>query len=235
MKLLLFDIDGTLLKPILAGRKHIEQVLGELCNRPISTDGVLFSGRTDPQILTDTLALSGFTSTEIENLLPLALKRYADHATYLPEEVESSDGVSELLKHLRKNRRVQLALLTGNIRKTAYRKLAAAQLDHLFPFGAFGCDHADRSQLPAIAASRAMSYCGRSFMGENIVIIGDSVHDITCGQGIGALSVAVATGFTSYHDLKSAKPRVLLKDLTNINAFCQQIGLPSNSREEPLK
>ncbi len=229
MKLLLFDIDGTLLKPILSGRRHIEHILQELCNQPVSTEGVTFSGRTDPQILTDTLARSGFTMEEIERLLPHALKRYADHATYLPDEVESSDGVEELLKHLRHNQQVQLALLTGNIRVTAYRKLAAVQLDHLFPFGAFGCDHSDRDKLPSIAASRALEYCGKSFMGENIVIIGDSVHDVTCGQEIGALSVAVATGYTSYQDLESAKPRVLLQDLTNISTFCHQVGIPSNS------
>ena len=225
MKLLLFDIDGTLLKPILSGRRHIEYVLGELCGRSISTQGVAFSGRTDPQIFTDTLYMSGFSSEEINGLLPVALQQYSDHATYMPEEVEPADGVVELLEHLEPDERVQLALLTGNVRVTAYRKLAAAKLDLLFPFGSFGCDHADRSKLPAIASARALEYCGRTFTGEDIVIIGDSIHDITCGREIGALSVAVATGFTSYQNLKSANPGVLLEDLTNIDEFCNQAGI----------
>lgn len=225
MKLLLFDIDGTLVKPIGTGRRHIEHVLEELCDQSISTEDVVFSGRTDPQILTDTLLLAGFSSEEIADILPTALKHYSTHATYAADEVKPSDGVMELLQHLKPNENVQLALLTGNVRVTAYRKLAAAGLEYLFPFGAFGCDHADRNKLPAVAAARALEYCGTSFAGSNIVIIGDSTHDITCGQTIEALSVAVATGFTSYQDLKSASPDVLLRDLTNIPDFCSQTGI----------
>ncbi|MCY4158339.1 MAG: HAD hydrolase-like protein [Bacteroidetes bacterium] len=225
MKLLLFDIDGTLLKPIHSGRKHIEYVLKELCGRSISTEGVAFSGRTDPQIFDDTLRKAGFGPKEISDLIPVALKHYTDHATYVPEEVDLSDGVIELLAYLKQQQHVQLALLTGNVRVTAYRKLAAVQLDHLFPFGAFGCDHADRNKLPAIAARRAVEYCGAKFIGKNIVIIGDSIHDIACGREIGVLSVAVATGFTSYQDLKSENPGVLLHDLTNIDDFRASVGV----------
>ncbi len=225
MKLLLFDIDGTLLKPIGSGREHIEYVLGKLCDKPISTEGVAFSGRTDPQILEETLLLAGFGPKHTSDLLPVALAHYTDHATYASNEVHPSDGVRALLEHLRNIETVQLALLTGNVRVTAYRKLAAARMDHLFPFGAFGCDHADRNRLPAIAAARALDYCGKAFPGHEIVIIGDSVHDITCGLDIGALSVAVATGYTSYHDLGSANPDVLLHDLTDIDLFCNQTGI----------
>ncbi|MCY3613747.1 MAG: HAD family hydrolase [Bacteroidetes bacterium] len=225
MKLLLFDIDGTLVKPIGSGREHIEYVLSKLCGKPISTERVSFSGRTDPQILEETLTLAGLEPKQISDLLPVALARYSDHATYASNEVHPSDGVRALLEHLRTMETVQLALLTGNVRLTAYRKLAAARMDHLFPFGAFGCDHADRNQLPAIAAARALEYCGRAFPGREIVIIGDSVHDITCGLNIGALSVAVATGYTSYQDLKSTNPDVLLRDLTDIDLFCNQIGI----------
>ena len=225
MKLLLFDIDGTLVKPIGSGREHIEYVLSKLCGKPISTERVSFSGRTDPQILEETLTLAGLEPKQISDLLPVALARYSDHATYASNEVHPSDGVRALLEHLRTIETVQLALLTGNVRLTAYRKLAAARMDHLFPFGAFGCDHADRNRLPAIAAARALDYCGRAFPGHEIVIIGDSVHDITCGLDIGALSVAVATGYTSYQDLKSANPDVLLRDLTDIDLFCKQIGI----------
>ena len=225
MKLLLFDIDGTLVKPIGSGRKHIEYVLSKLCGKPISTERVSFSGRTDPQILEETLTLAGLEPKQISDLLPVALAQYSDHATYASNEVHPSDGVRALLEHLRTIETVQLALLTGNVRLTAYRKLAAARMDHLFPFGAFGCDHADRNRLPAIAAARALDYCGKAFPGHEIVIIGDSVHDITCGLDIGALSVAVATGYTSYQDLKSANPDVLLRDLTDIDLFCNQIGV----------
>ena len=98
-------------------------------------------------------------------------------------------------------------------------------MDHLFPFGAFGCDHADRNRLPAITAARALEYCGKAFPEHEIVIIGDSVHDKTCGLDIGALSVAMATGYMSYQDLKSANPDMLLRVLTDIDLFCNQIGI----------
>ncbi len=225
MKLLLFDIDGTLIKPIQSSRKHIEGTLEDLCGRPISTEGVSFSGRTDPQILEEIFLLAGFNPEKTLELIPVALERYISHATYVSDEVTPSDGVVELLEYLKPKRSVQLALLTGNVRVTAYRKLEAARLDHLFPFGAFGCDHADRNKLPAIATRRALKHCGRAFVGHDLVIIGDSIHDVTCGQVNGALSIAVATGFTSYQDLKSAKPDVLLEDLTNIDDFCCQVGL----------
>jgi len=230
MKLLLFDIDGTLVKPIGSGRDHIEFVLSKLCGKPISTDGVSFSGRTDPQILEETLLLAGLEPKQISDLLPVALAQYSDHATYASNEVHPSEGVRALLEHLRTIETVQLALLTGNVRLTAYRKLAAARLDHLFPFGAFGCDHADRSRLPTFAAARAREYCGKAFSGHEIVIVGDSVHDITCGLDVGALSVAVATGYTSYQDLESANPDVLLRDLTDIDLFCKQIGICKQPR-----
>jgi len=225
MRLLLFDIDGTLVKPIYSGRQHIETVLEQLCGQPISTEGVAFSGRTDPQILRDTLRLAGYSSDFMDQLIPIALEKYATIATYSNEEVELLDGVEELLDSLKSNPKVQLALLTGNIRVTAYRKMAAADIEHLFPFGAFGCDHSERNQLPAIAQARAMQYCGRSFTGQDIVIIGDSIHDITCGQEVGAMSVAVSTGFTSYQQLMSENPNVLLRDMTNVSEFCKLIGV----------
>jgi len=225
MKLLLFDIDGTLVKPINAGRQHIEDVLGQLCGKIISTQGVTFSGRTDPQIFEDTLQLAGYSAIEMRELIPDAIRLYSTIATYVPEDVQLTNGVAELLDFLKSNQNVQLALLTGNIRVTAYRKLSAVQVDYLFPFGAFGCDHADRSQLPEIAMMRGRKYCGTSFTGHDIVIIGDSVHDVTCGRNIGALSVAVATGFTSYQDLMSENPDVLLRDMTGIEHFCSSIGI----------
>ncbi|MCY4223262.1 MAG: HAD hydrolase-like protein [Bacteroidetes bacterium] len=225
MKLLLFDIDGTLIKPIYSGRQHIETVLEQVCGQPITTQGVAFSGRTDPQILRDTLRLAGYSPEAMDRLIPVALEQYAAIATYCSEEVVLMDGVGKLLDYLASKSNVQLALLTGNIRVTAYRKMVAADVEHLFPFGAFGCDHADRNQLPAIAQQRALQYCGQPFTGKEIVIIGDSIHDITCGREVGAMSVAVATGFTSVQQLRSENPHVLLRDMTNVSEFCRLIGL----------
>ena len=96
-------------------------------------------------------------------------------------------------------------MLTGNLEPLAYRKieridLSAAEL----PFGAFGSDHADRNTLPVIAAQRASERFGREVAHEELVIIGDTPRDIACARAVGAVAVAVATGYYSADDLREA-------------------------------
>ncbi len=223
MKLLLFDIDGTILLTNGCGRRLIEAVLSDLCQRPITTEGVSFSGRTDPLIVQEILTVAGVSANEIEDLLPRALKAYAERAAYHPSDLAVLPGVRVLLTRLAQNPDVQLGLLTGNLQHTAYLKLEGAGLAEFFPFGAFGSDHADRTRLPAIATARAEKYCGRLFAGHEIIIVGDSIHDVQCGHSVGALSVAVATGFTPIDTLADQNPDVLLKDLTDSDLFFRSV------------
>ena len=223
MKLILFDIDGTILLGNGSGRRLIEAVLSELCQHPISTDGVSFSGRTDPLIMRDALKLADLPADQIDRLLPRALEIYAQRAMYRRSDLTVLPGVRTLLARLEQDSGVQLGLLTGNLKRTAYLKLQSAGLLELFPFGAFGSDHANRSRLPAIAAERARKYCGNAFTGHDIVIVGDSINDVHCGRSIGAFSVAVATGFTPIEDLAAQEPNVLLRDLTDSDLFIRRV------------
>ena len=223
MKLLLFDIDGTLLRTNGTGRRLFEEVLTELCQRTISTAQVSFSGRTDPFILQETLEKAGLPPDEIQQLIPLALNLYIDRASYTPDDVQVLPGVRPLLDRLSHDPGVQLALLTGNLQHTAYLKLRSVALANYFPFGAFGSDHADRSQLPPIAVDRARQYNGHEVKGHDIIVIGDSIHDIHCGRGVGAFSVGVASGLTSFETLAAQNPDMLLHDLVDHELFFRRV------------
>jgi len=224
-KLLLFDIDGTLLIPHGIGRRLLEEVLSDMVGRPISSRNISFSGKTDPQILHEILLCNQVSHAEAMCYIPRALETYVLRATteMQPDDVTILPGVLSLLQCLSAENGIQLALLTGNHRTTAYLKLQAIDLAHFFPFGAFGSDHADRLRLPAIAVRRASQYSGYSYEDQNVVIIGDSTLDIACGRSAGAFCVAVCTGLTSRSELAAHSPDLLLADFTDTEYFCHHI------------
>ncbi|MCH8961234.1 MAG: HAD hydrolase-like protein [Bacteroidetes bacterium] len=129
MKLLLFDIDGTILKTNI-GRQTIDHTLTRLCGRPISSKEVSFSGKTDPQIMQEILLHNGLSAPEAAALVPEVLEMYVEAArqTIAPHRVEVLPGVRDLIDHLAAQNTVQLALLTGNLEETAYLKLEAVGL-----------------------------------------------------------------------------------------------------------
>lgn len=223
MKLLLFDIDGTLIRAHGAGRTAIEKALSTVCGSSISTDGVRFSGKTDPQIIGEILRANGLTDST--SFLDDALAAYEEVAcaALSADDIELLPGVADLLNQLNARSDVQLGLLTGNIEPMAYRKLGAVELDRHFPFGAFGSDHADRYQLPDVALRRARRHTGHAFGGSDMVIIGDTEHDICCGRKIGARAVGVCTGRYARAELAPHEPDVLLDDLSAPDQFLQAV------------
>jgi phosphoglycolate phosphatase-like HAD superfamily hydrolase len=223
MKLLLFDVDGTLLHANGAGRTAIECALSDLCDRPISTDRVTFSGKTDPAIMRAILEANGLDADP--SLIEEALDVYEEtaHNAFDPNTVDVLPGITELLGRLAPHQEVHLGLLTGNIESMAYRKLNAVDLDHHFAFGAFGSDHPERHHLPPVAVARALAHTGHQFRGADVVIIGDTRHDIHCGRGIGAFSVAVCTGRYERSELAPHGPDVLLDDLSDPEEFIQAV------------
>jgi phosphoglycolate phosphatase-like HAD superfamily hydrolase len=128
-----------------------------------------------------------------------------------------------LLESLSNNLSVHVGLLTGNVEFTAWKKLEKAGLHQYFSFGAFGNESKVRSDLVGIALERAKEKLGIAFAGREAVIIGDSVHDVKCGKGYGARSIAVATGFHSKEELLRAEPDVLFDDLSDYRAVIQVI------------
>jgi phosphoglycolate phosphatase len=208
MKLVLFDIDGTILTDRGASREAFAHALGAV----YAYDGDLsrydFSGRTDPQIAHMVLRDAGLSTDQIERELPRLWEIYLDglarNAT--AERVRVMPGVRELVDALHAHEDVALALLTGNIEPGARLKLGAPALNNYFAFGAFGSDSADRTDLPPIAVRRASEHLGQQFTGRDIVIIGDSIYDVRCGVPYQATTIAVASGKTSAETLRAENP-----------------------------
>jgi phosphoglycolate phosphatase-like HAD superfamily hydrolase len=228
MKLLLFDIDGTLLISQGAGRRAVESALSRHVGASISLSNVSLSGRTDWQIIEEVLEAHGIAPTD--QTVEAALHAYADAAstTVDTRSVEILPGVQPLIEHLHHRADVQLGLVTGNVEPMAYAKLGAVDLDAYFPFGAFGNDHADRSRLPPLALERARSHAGHAFEGRHAVVIGDTQHDITCSRSIDATSVAVCTGRYTRDDLSPHDPDHLLDDLRDTDAVLERL-LPEDA------
>jgi len=225
VKLVLFDIDGTLLRVTQTGGQIVRDVLGKVIGRPIVTDGVRFSGRTDYPIIREVMIASGLGAEEAETILPDVIAAYEEQALNILSDgrVSLLPGAGQLVAALANRDDAVLGLLTGNIESLAYAKLRACSIEHHFAFGAFGSDREDRYELPAIAVDRAFEHTGRSFEGKDVVIIGDTEHDILCGRSLGVYAVGVATGHFDRAFLATHDPDLLLDDLNDADSIINSI------------
>jgi len=223
-RLILFDIDGTLLSAGRAARESILAALRAVLGWDGTADGNDFSGKTDPQILRE-LVEESVGADRFQAELARVLDRYVEElrSRLRPEAVVPKPGVPQLLERLAREPNVVLGLLTGNIERGARLKLDPPGFNRYFPFGAFGDDSADRYCLPAVAVARARERTGRDFAGESVVIIGDSVHDVGCGRPLGARTVAVATGPTPAERLAAERPNALFQDFSDVRAAAEAI------------
>lgn len=223
-KLVLFDIDGTLLSAGRAARESILSALQGVYGWSGSGEGHDFSGKTDPQIVRELIA-EAVGGERCEADLERALEAYLAELDrrLVPELVVAKPGISDLLARLAAEPRVTLGLLTGNLERGARMKLAFPDFNRYFPFGAFGSDSPDRYRLPPIALERARSHCGRDFSGKSIVIVGDSIHDVLCGRALGVKAVAVATGPTKPERLAAQNPDALLESFADLERGLEAI------------
>lgn len=219
MRLVLFDIDGTLLSDRGASREAFDVALREVYGYSGDLSRYDFSGRTDPQIARMVLGDTGLSREDIDAAMPrlweLYLEGLARNAT--AERVRVMPGIRELVSALHEHDDVVLALLTGNIEPGARLKLGAPGLNDYFPFGAFGSDSADRTELPPIAVERASAHMGRRFRGAEVVIIGDSIYDVRCGVPHSATTIAVASGKTPAEVLRAENPTHFFEDVTELD------------------
>jgi L-Ala-D/L-Glu epimerase / N-acetyl-D-glutamate racemase len=160
VKLILFDVDGTLLTMGRAARDAFAAALSEAAGRPINPDGYSFSGRTDPQIARDILTLHGVAGADLEAAIPETIRRYVALISEGDRHLRDArllPGVRELLAELARRRDARLALLTGNVEAGARVKVGHFGLQSYFDFSVscFGSDDADRYRLPALALRRA--------------------------------------------------------------------------------
>jgi phosphoglycolate phosphatase-like HAD superfamily hydrolase len=227
-RLVLFDIDGTILLTAGAGRRAILAALAEDVAHVAAFDGVRFDGKTDPQIVTELLAAAGLSEPRESPRVRAVCRRYVGH---LARELERPTtqttimpGVHDLLDRLEAEPGVVLGLLTGNIAQGAELKLRSGGIaPERFRVGAYGSDAGHRPELPLIATRRAEAMFGRMPRGEEVVIIGDTPADIACGAGVGARAIAVATGSFSVSDLAACGPHAVFEDLRDTDAVLRAI------------
>src|SRR5262245_21420518 len=197
MRLLLFDIDGTLLSARGAGRRAVKSALEEVYGTGGAIEHYDLGGKTDQRIVFDVMEAAGLDRERVRERLGDFFEVYARG---LAEEIGEGHGVvmlpgvPSLVRRLAETTGVLLGLLTGNVEEGARIKLGPTGLWSHFPVGAFGSDDVDRRRLPSLAARRAHALAGYPFRPDEVVVIGDTPLDIDCARHFGGVAVAVATG-----------------------------------------
>lgn len=217
MRLVLFDIDGTLLNSGGVGRASMQRALAEVFGSA-GSPSYRYDGKTDKQIVRDVMRMEGHTDEHIDSRMGTLIDRYLDGLKRGIEsrrfDVRPLEGVVEILDALEARDDVVLGLLTGNVEKGARAKLSAAGIDpDRFRVNAFGSDHEHRPKLPAIAQQRAGQHLGRPVAGEKVIVIGDTPADIECGRELGARAIGVASGHYSVADLEKHDPYAVFPSL----------------------
>ena len=221
-KLVLFDIDGTLVLTGGAGVRAMTRACDEIVGSSNALHGVAVAGRTDWIIRADALERMG---RDLDQQLFSALRdRYV---TYLREEIQVPGhgvkavmpGIQALLDDLQARDGVYLGLLTGNFEAGARIKLEYFDLWRYFQCGAFGDDAADRNALVPFAVSRARECGVPEVAPQDILVVGDTPHDIACARAVGATPVAVATGMFTTEQLRDSGADIVFRDLSDTVAF----------------
>jgi phosphoglycolate phosphatase len=219
VRLVLFDIDGTLVRTGGAGVRAFAKVFATEFNALDGVERLKFAGRTDVSLLREFFGFHQIPPT------PENFQRFFDHYVFWLDQIlrrsqaEVCPGVWELIHQLKALPQPPLlGLLTGNIRLGAEIKLRHLHLWDVFVTGAFADDHEERDQLAAIALQRASRILERELRGEEVLVIGDTPLDIRCARAIGAKVLAVATGGSTLEQLREHQPNWVVGDLRAIQA-----------------
>ena len=225
-KIVLFDIDGTLVLTGGAGLRAMNRVCRDVLGIDNALDGVPVAGRTDWIILSDALTKAG------RNLDAAALDALrTPYVRLLAEEIRGAGqgpkavmpGVEALLDHLQEREDVFLGLVTGNFRDAARIKLEYFGLWRYFRCGAFGDDAADRNALVPVALGRAEESGLRGAADHDVIVVGDTPHDVACARAAGARAIAVATGTFSADALRACGADAVFDDLSDTRGVVQVV------------
>jgi phosphoglycolate phosphatase-like HAD superfamily hydrolase len=229
--LVLFDIDGTILLTHGAGLKAMLDAGRELFGERFTTDGVEFSGRLDMLIWSDLTRINGVTNTDDEHdRFRAAYGRHLTARLTGNPTAKLLPGVRELVDHLSGVDHITLGLLTGNYPEIGRFKIQMAGLDpDVFKVAAWGCDGSARRDLPPVAMQRLVELTGRTARGEEVAIIGDTLHDIDCAKAHGCRSIGVATGAFSVDELRAAGADLAAETLADTASLIRWMVEPAAS------
>lgn len=225
MRILLWDIDGTLIRSVRTGayKDYTIPVLEEIFGTAGRLADMQVSGMTDLQIVFEALSDAGISQDEILARAEVLVSRLTEEARRVTGNgtrfFELLPGVRELLEALAVHPRYQSALVTGNIKPMAQLKMELVGLDQFFTLpGAFGDESHNRRDLPARAAERIRKHLQLDLAPEQFIVIGDTPNDIDCAQHFGARAVAVGTGRSfSESEMLACNPDALLPDLSDVD------------------
>ena len=227
-KLLLWDIDGTLISTGRAGEFALEDSIRAVLGARPDLSGIEIAGRTDRTIAQQILLKYGQEPT-IERVAQF-LDGYVEAlARRLPERRPFGSiyaGIVDILEKVHRRHDLAQGLVTGNMRRGARLKLQHYDVFHYFEFGAFADDDQDRNRLPPFAKARAEARYDVRFKPSSIFVIGDTPHDIACGKAIGARTIGVATGRFSAQELERSGADAVFPDFSDTGAFFDFIDRP---------
>jgi phosphoglycolate phosphatase len=227
-KLVLFDIDGTLVLTGGAGLRAMNRACHDIVGHADALDGIPVAGRTDWIILHDALARVG------RSLDPTLFERLREtYVSYLREEILQAGkgfygalpGVPALLDALAAREDVLLGLVTGNFQASARIKLERFDLWRYFRCGAYGDDAADRNVLVPVAVERAGTTGTPPVAAADVLVIGDTPHDVACARAAGATAVGVATGGSSVDELRACGAAIVFETLGDTDDVIGRLGL----------
>lgn len=226
MKLLLFDIDGTLLLSGGAGLRAMDQAFDQLYGIPNAFAGISLAGRTDTAILRNVLGKNGlpFSPATMEDFKRIYYERLQEEIHAPVDGKLLMPGIDPLLRSIHKRKDIYLGLLTGNWQTSGFIKLAYFGIDHYFDIGAFADDSEIRDELLPFAIKRFADKHDKKPKADEVYVIGDTPSDIQCARPHGAVAVAVAAAHFTSEQLRAHKPDYLFEDLTDIAAVLQVLG-----------
>jgi len=219
IRLVLFDIDGTLVRTGGAGVKAFAKVFETEFNARDGFEKLKFAGRTDVSLVREFFEYHKIDATP-ENFERF-FERYVFWLDYIlaHSKTQACPGVREFLCELKGLRKPPvIGLLTGNIQLGAEIKLRHFDLWNEFETGAFADDNEDRNQIAVVARERGRRILGNRLRDKEILVIGDTPFDIQCGRAIGAKVLAVATGGATMEELRRHEPDWLVEDLREVSA-----------------
>jgi phosphoglycolate phosphatase len=221
MRMLLWDIDGTLLRAGPVAREVFASAVAHAVGEHPGDHGIVMSGKTDPQIAREILATMRIVEAAVDEHLPVILARLEAELALAVAAIRADGhvlpGVPELLARCAESSETVQTVLTGNIAANAALKLAAFELDRWLDLslGAYGSDHHDRRELVPIAVERARR---RGVEPEELWVIGDTPNDLACARAGGARCILVATGRVPYAELAALDAEAVLQDLSDVAA-----------------
>lgn len=215
-RVVLFDIDGTLIRSQGAGKKAIAKTLHEDFHVETPDVEVSFAGRTDLSLVKELFERNSLKVSPDD-----MQKFFVSYVDNLPEALEESRGeviagVVPLLDRLLKDDEIILGLLTGNIRAGALTKLEHFKLAQYFKFGGFGDNHEDRAEIAREGVQSLEAALNMRVNPKKVLVIGDTPFDVHCAHAIGARSLAVCSGYSTREDIEAAKPMYVMEDLQQI-------------------